>query len=182
MLPFCLQPPAPSTATHPLQGWHAGRDGTRPPPSWCVAAPARAGGLLLWAWKSPFQSLRHRGRRHKHPLDLCGARATCLSCQGHPVPASTARQRVWNPGRVRPLEQLLLNTVLGLLSFYTHFRISLFLQKQAPGALTGTAWSLRITLGNTAILRTRSLPIREREVSSQAHARFHWTLRSRRRI
>lgn len=83
---------------------------------------------------------------------------------------------------MRPLEQLLLNTVLGLLSFYTHFRISLFLQKQAPGALTGTAWSLRITLGNTAILRTRSLPIREREVSSQAHARFHWTLRSRRRI
>ena len=30
---FCLQSPAPGTATHLLQGWHAVRDSTMPPPS-----------------------------------------------------------------------------------------------------------------------------------------------------
>lgn len=94
-------------------------------------APARAGGLLLWVWKCSFQSLHHRRWCHKHTLYLRDVQATCHSCQDHPVLTSTARQYAWKPGRVRPLEQLLLNAVLGLLSFYTHFRISLSVSAEA---------------------------------------------------
>lgn len=86
---------------------------------------------------------------------------------------------------MRPLEQLLLNIVLGLLSFYMNLSNSLSVSAQ-----TGT-WGLDRDCmksadhtGNTAISRTLSLPAHEHEVSShvsrppQYQMRFQGTLSS----
>lgn len=66
-----------------------------------------------------------------------------------------------------PLEQLLLNTVLGLLSFYLNLSNSLSVSAQAgTWGFDRDCMKSADHTGNTAISRTPSLPSHEHEVSS----------------
>ena len=97
----------------------------------------------------------------QHALALCDIQGRATPARTTP-PRSTARQQVWEPGRVMPLGQLLLNTVLGLLGFYMSLSSSLSVSAQ-----TGTWGFDRDCMksadhtGSTAISRAPSLPSHE---------------------
>lgn len=148
--PSFASPVCSPYARHGTHHCRAGMLGgtARAPPSWRVVAGQ--------SWQPPPLGLEEplsepppADERHKHPARPLRLAGGPLS-QDHPTPPP-ARQRVWTrkqafdsatrsgPGRERSLEQLLLNTALGLLNFYRISRVSLFCKNRHLGHL-GTAW------------------------------------------